>query len=116
MGKVLCPWTPAAQSAYVSLLDWYLTEGAPSLCLGDSGTLSGLCPLSQATSSHMSPLQSLSLPRPPPQNQLVYTAPRFLTVTHYHPVDLPAGLPASTPTFHPHTGHPASTQQTEGSP
>lgn len=69
----------------VSLLDWYFTERAP-YCLGDTRALSsGLCLLSQATSGHIFPILKLSIPRLSPQSQPVYTAPRFLSISHYHP-------------------------------
>lgn len=76
VGKVLCPWMPAALSACVSLLDQYLTEGSPDLCLMELSQISAHSPRQPlVTCSYC----SFSLPRPPHQSQLVYTAPRFLS-------------------------------------
>lgn len=63
----------------VSLLDWYLTDRGPPACVWGTPGLYfrplAICP----------PLQTLSLPRPSPQSQPVYTAPKFMSVSHCHP-------------------------------
>lgn len=107
---------PAAQRTCVFLLDWALTEGPPP-CVWETLGLH-LWPLPTLPGnlwSHVPTLEFVSS-QVSPQSQLVYTAPSFLSVSYDTLVNLLARLPTSTPTLHPDTSHPVSTQWTEGSP